>query len=78
MSEAPLPQAPHLRLNPTRCDGAGYCAELVPELIWLDDWGYPVIDGRPIPEGRLRQLAARAVQQCPRVALQLTAASSRR
>ncbi len=78
MSEPPAPEAPHLRLNPTRCDGAGYCAELVPELICLDDWGYPVIDGRPIHEDRLRHLAARAVQQCPRVALQLTTGSSRR
>ncbi len=75
VSERP---APHLRLDPTRCDGAGYCAQLVPELIWLDDWGYPVIDGQPIGDTRLRQLAARAVQQCPRVALELTTESPRR
>jgi ferredoxin len=35
-----------LRVNPTLCDGVGYCAEIVPELITLDDWGYPVVDSR--------------------------------
>jgi ferredoxin len=64
--------APRLRLDPTRCDAAGYCAEIVPELVVLDDWGYPIVDRRPIPEGRLIQLASRAVAQCPRVALVLT------
>jgi ferredoxin len=64
--------APRLRLDPTRCDGAGYCAEIVPELIGLDDWGYPIVDRRPIGEGRLIKLASRAVAQCPRVALALS------
>ena len=26
-----------------RCDGRGVCAELFPEAITLDDWGYPVV-----------------------------------
>ena len=62
---------PRLRLDPTRCDGLGYCAEIVPELVTLDDWGYPIVDKRPIHEGRMLRLASRAVAQCPRVALDL-------
>lgn len=63
---------PRLRLDPTRCDGAGYCAEIVPELVTLDDWGYPIVTREPIPDGRVLHLASRAVAQCPRVALALT------
>ena len=29
----------------TKCAGRGICAELLPERITLDDWGYPIIDG---------------------------------
>jgi ferredoxin len=29
------------------CDGRGLCAEILPEMITLDDWGFPMIaDGR--------------------------------
>jgi len=37
-----------LRVDPVACDAFGHCAELAPELIALDEWGYPVIDERPI------------------------------
>ena len=40
-----------LRVNPIACDGHGLCAELFPERVSLDDWGYPIIDGRPVPRG---------------------------
>ena len=30
-----------LRVDPTVCSGHGLCAELLPELITLDEWGYP-------------------------------------
>ena len=33
-----------VRLDPIACDGRGVCAELLPERIELDDWGYPMID----------------------------------
>ena len=36
-----------LRVNPINCTGHGVCAELLPELINLDEWGYPIIDPRP-------------------------------
>ena len=33
-----------LRVNPINCTGHGVCAEVLPELISLDEWGYPIID----------------------------------
>ena len=53
-----------------KCDGRGLCAELVPELIRLDDWGYPIIASGSIPE-HLLPLATRAVEDCPVLALAL-------
>ena len=37
-----------LRFDPIACDGHGVCAELLPERIALDDWGYPIIDDTPV------------------------------
>jgi len=59
-----------LRVDPIACDGRGLCAELVPELVTLDDWGFPVLDGRPVPR-ELLGLARRAVAACPTLALRL-------
>ena len=61
-----------LRVDPIACDGHGLCAELLPEHIRLDDWGYPIVDGEPVaPE--LVALARRAVAACPTLALLLEA-----
>jgi ferredoxin len=60
----------HLRVNPIRCDGYGHCAELLPERIELDEWGFPIITDGPVPGG-LEQDAKRAVASCPRLALSL-------
>ena len=38
-----------LRVNPIACTGHGVCAELLPELVALDEWGYPIVDPRPVP-----------------------------
>ena len=57
-----------LRVNPIACDAFGYCAELVPEIIVRDEWGYPVLDEGPIPS-HLFPWAQRAVRECPRRAL---------
>lgn len=57
-------------VDPTRCTGHGICAELFPEMIGLDDWGYPMIDREPVPE-RLTDHARRAVKLCPALALKL-------
>ncbi len=59
-----------LRLNPIECVGHGLCAELLPERIWLDEWGYPVIDDPRVPSELLGH-ARRAVAACPAVALAL-------
>jgi len=59
-----------LRVNPIDCTGHGLCAELLPELIALDEWGYPVLAHGPVPHGLERQ-ARRAVTDCPALALAL-------
>jgi two-component system, OmpR family, response regulator len=59
-----------LVVNPILCDAYGHCAELLPELISLDEWGYPVIGAENVP-GDLRRDARRAVAACPRLALRL-------
>ncbi len=46
------------------------CAELLPERISLDDWGYPILDERPLP-AELTALAKRAAEACPTFALLL-------
>ena len=38
-----------VRVNPIACDAHGLCVELLPELIRLDDWGYPIIDDSRVP-----------------------------
>jgi ferredoxin len=64
-----------LRVNPIVCDGHGLCAELLPERITLDDWGYPIIDPRAIDAG-LEGHARRAVDACPMLALALVPATA--
>jgi len=59
-----------LRVNPIACEAHGLCAELLPELIRLDDWGYPIIDESEVPR-ELLGLAQRAVDVCPTLALLL-------
>ena len=58
------------RVNPINCTGHGVCAELLPELISLDEWGYPIVDPRPVPPA-LDLEARRAVAACPALALKL-------
>jgi ferredoxin len=59
-----------VRVNPIACEAHGLCAELVPELIRLDDWGYPIIDEAAVPRD-LIGLTRRAVDACPTLALLL-------
>jgi ferredoxin len=59
-----------LRVNPITCEAHGLCAELLPELIRLDDWGYPIIDETEVPAD-LVGLARRAADACPTLALLL-------
>jgi ferredoxin len=59
-----------LRVNPIACSGHGLCAELLPELISLDEWGYPLLADEPVPDWLARR-ARRAVTDCPALALLL-------
>jgi len=64
-----------LHIDWTRCDGRGLCAELLPELLDRDDWGFPrARDGsRDIAVPRmLRRHASDAVAACPVLALRLS------
>jgi ferredoxin len=59
-----------LRVDPIACDGRGLCAEALPELITLDDWGFPVTSGRPVPAWLLAD-ARETVRACLKLALRL-------
>lgn len=67
-----MPDTLTFRVNPIACTGHGLCAELLPELVKADEWGYPVIDDAPVP-GPLRPAARRAVAACPALAPALSA-----
>lgn len=62
-----------LRVDPILCDGFGHCHELAPELVQVDEWGYPIIQERPtsISELALLKSARLAVRGCPRQALRI-------
>ena len=58
-----------LRVDWPACHGRGLCHELLPEIVELDEWGYPIVTG-PVTE-ELRADAELAVSSCPRLALRL-------
>ncbi len=64
--------SPRLRVDPIACEAHGLCAELLPELIRLDEWGYPVLEHPEVPP-ELLALARRAADACPTLALHLLA-----
>lgn len=59
-----------LAINPIACTGHGLCADMLPELIQLDEWGYPIMPDHAVPD-HLAALARRAVRLCPTLALRL-------
>jgi ferredoxin len=60
-----------IEIDWTRCDGHGLCAELLPEQIIRDEWGFPILLGS---RGTAVDRAAerRTVAACPALALRLT------
>jgi ferredoxin len=62
-----------LRVNPILCDGFGHCAELAPELVTMDEWGYPIITKKPVPlsDHAAHESARYAERGCPRQALRI-------
>jgi ferredoxin len=61
-----------LRVDSTACTGHGLCADLFPERVELDEWGFPIIHG-DVSAG-LAAHARRAVRACPALALRLESA----
>ncbi|WP_370147133.1 ferredoxin [Streptacidiphilus sp. EB129] len=59
-----------LRIDRIACEGHGACAELLPELLSLDEWGYPIVHSTAVP-AELAAHARRAVAACPVLALRL-------
>jgi len=64
-----------LGVDPIGCDGHGLCAEILPELIGLDDWGYPVVLAADVPP-HLERAARTAATMCPKLALTVRATPS--
>ncbi len=60
-----------LDVDPIMCRGHGLCAELLPEQVLLDEWGYPHLASEEVPPS-LRAQARAAVNACPTLALRLS------
>jgi ferredoxin len=68
-----------LHLDWTRCDGHGSCIELLPDVLAVDDFGFPVArsgDRDPVVTRRDERAARHAVRNCPLLALRLYDATS--
>ena len=59
-----------IEIDWTRCDGHGMCADLVPDRIVLDEWGFPLIRRTAVTSAELKG-TRRAVAMCPGLALRL-------
>jgi ferredoxin len=57
-------------VDPIGCRAHGLCADLLPERVRLDEWGYPVVAPGPVPPGLVAE-ARRAAAACPALALRL-------
>jgi len=58
-----------LRVDWPGCEARGLCHELLPEIVDLDEWGYPIVRGEVTDE--LVADARAAVRACPRLAIRL-------
>ena len=59
-----------LAVDPIACTGHGLCAELFPEGISLDEWGYPLLARGELPADLVRT-AKSVAAACPTRALRL-------
>jgi ferredoxin len=59
-----------LEVDPIMCRAHGLCAELLPELILLDEWGYPHLTSQEVPTSLMTEARA-AASACPTLALRL-------
>jgi ferredoxin len=60
-----------LHVDWTKCDGHGLCAELVPEVLTRDEWGFPLARATLDVPAMAMAHARRAVELCPLLALRL-------
>ena len=58
-----------LRVDWPACTARGLCHELLPEVVELDPWGYPVVTGE-VTDALLADARA-AVRACPKLALKI-------
>jgi ferredoxin len=67
-------KAATLVLNPILCDGRGMCHEAAPDLVGLDEWGYPLLPGGGLRSELTRadlKAAEDATHACPLLALHI-------
>jgi ferredoxin len=64
-----------IRVNPIDCVAHGLCAEILPERIRLDEWGYPILEDGAVPP-ELIDHARRAANSCPTLALLLESSAA--
>jgi len=62
-----------LRVDWPACQAHGLCAEMLPEIVSLDEWGYPVV--HESVQADVLELAKGAVKACPTLALRFTKSS---
>lgn len=60
-----------LHVDPLTCRAHGLCAEELPEVITLDEWGYPILPTGALPVELARKARA-AANACPVLALRLS------
>ena len=63
-----------LVLNPILCGGRGLCHDAAPDLIGLDEWGYPLLPGGGLTAELTREqrrAAEDATHACPLLALHI-------
>jgi len=58
-----------LRVDWPNCKARGLCRELLPEVVEIDEWGYPVVTDT-VSDDLLADARA-AVRACPRLALRI-------
>jgi ferredoxin len=61
----------NVELNPISCTAHGLCADLLPERIARDEWGYPILEAGELPDDLVAH-ARRAARACPTRALILS------
>jgi ferredoxin len=59
-----------LQVNTVDCVAHGVCADLLPEWINRDEWGYPIVNDPELPSDLVED-ARRAANHCPALALRL-------